>query len=312
MRAGIENVRSGELVQDDGGEGHLSLELDLSLNGMNEKMSSSSSREERVHSKKIGHPPSKIHTVTRSEMHVDRQTQMKTVSRIVTLTSTRTLTHISAKWSDSPSASATVGVPLKDTISSSYGKMVQQTGKPPVSNSHWPGTSHTEALSSQSKDHSGGTSGASHATILSVNSTTQTTMWNSIRTVASQVCNCVDDVVSGTSAPTGADRCGNGKKQNATTWSMNKAGRLMGATIAATTKASHIWKNSHPRSTSMANPTETVASASSNQSPAADVSRNPQLLLVKNHADSIRGRKQGFGLGISLFVSIAVCTMLDV
>ena len=105
----------------------------------------------------------KPQTARRSMTQIDQQTQTKTVSRIVTLISTRTITHTS-------SASDILGVPIGRTITSSCVVVAQQIEETSASESHWPITSSHWALTSRSKDHFNWTPIAFHTTILSVNS----------------------------------------------------------------------------------------------------------------------------------------------
>ena len=231
---------------------------------------------------------------------IDQQTQTKTISGIVTLISTRTIIHTSsANWNLSPSAFDILGVPLRRTITSSHVAEVRQTEETSVSDSHWPITSNHWALTSQSKDHSYWTPIAFYTTILSVNSTNHATIWDYLPTASCQVCGCVSNASLGTSIPSGKDCCENEKRENATTWTINKSGD---PTVVATTDTSHKWKNSSALSTSMTDRVKTVPLTLSERSSVADVSRIPQLLLIKNQADTIRVRRYGFGTEGFLFL----------
>lgn len=267
-------------------------------------MSSSKPQTGLVHSRKIEHHPSKSQTTTRSMTQIDQQIQTKTVSGIITLISTHTIIHTS-------SASDILGAPMGRRITPSCVLVAQQIEKTSVSESHWPIASNHWVLTSQYKDHAYWTPIAFHTTILSVNSTSHAKIWDSTPTASSRVCGCVSEASFGTSMSLGADRCGNEKRENATTWAINKSGRIMGPTIMATAEISHKWKKSTVRSTSMTDRIKTVASASSKRSSVADVSRTPRLLSIKNQADSIRERRCGSGTEGFLFLLIAVCTMFN-
>lgn len=204
-----------------------------------------------------------------------------------------------------------LNVPLRRTITSSHVAEVRQTEETPVSDSHWSITSNHWALTSQSKNHSYWTSIAFYTTILSVNSTNHAAIWDSLPTASCQVCGCVSDVSLRTSIPSGKDCCENEKRENATTWTINKSGRIMGPTVVATTDTSHKWKNSSALSNSMTGRIKTVPLTSSERSSVADVSRTPQLLLIKNQADTIRVRRYGFVTKGFLFLSVTICTMFN-
>lgn len=275
-------------------------------------MSSSKPQKGLIHSEQIERCSSKSQPATTSMARMDQQTQNKTISGTVTLISTRTIIQTSsAKWNLFPSPSDFLGVPLGSTITSSYVRVVHPTQEISDSNSHSPVTSNHWAPTSQSKEHSYWTPIAFHTTVLSVNSTNQATIRNSTPTGGSQGCGCVSDVSVGTSILSGEDRCRNAKKGNATTWTINKSGKIMGSTIVATADTVHKWKNSTAPSTLMPNRIKTIASISS-ESSVANISRTPQLLVIKNQADSSRIKGAGFGTKRFLFLSMGCFTIFNI
>lgn len=301
---------SGELVQD-GHEGHLSLELDLSLNELHEKMSTSKSQTGFVHSKQTEHQHPESQTPPKSKTKIDQQTQTKFVSNIVTLILTRTVVHTSsAKQDFFQSSTKILEVSPRDTITSSRVAVAQRTEETSASHSIWRATSNHWDASSQYKNHLTWTPITFHTTLLSANSISYVTVWNSVPTASVQKCGCVSDV-NFASASSRNVRCENAKKENATTWTINKSGRVMGPTVVAVTDISPKWVNSTLRSTSMAHRIEIVVSSKSEPSSVADISRASQPLLMKNQADSIRMRKYGFGIIGFCFLSVAVSTMFS-
>ena len=305
----VELTLSGELVQEEH-EGHLSLELDLSLNQINEQMSSSKPQTSPLYSKKTEHHLSKSQTMTKPMPRPDQQTQTKINSGTLTLFSTRTVVHTSsAKWNFSPSPSYFSRVSSSRTSTLSDVTVAYQTIETSDSNSHWPITLNSRLPTSQSREHAYRTPTVFHTTILSVTNTNHATIWVSTPTASFQACRCVSDPVSGTSIPSGKDRCGNERSVNATTWTINKSGRIIGPTVVAIAVTSHKWKNTTTQLTPMK--LKTVASMSLDVSSVADESRTPRLLAVKNQAHSIRPREYKYGTLVFFILSIAICTMLN-
>ena len=303
MRTDAENILSDELIWEEERENHLFLEFDFFLNEIIEKMSSSKFQTELVHSRKIEHYLFKFQTTTKSMTQIDQQMQIKTVSSIVTLISTHTIIHIF-------STSDILRASMRRTITSSCVVVMQQKEEISVSKSHWFIVFNHWTLTSQYKNHFYWISIVFHTTVLSVNSTSHVTIWNSISTASSRVCECVSEVSLETLMFLKADRCENEKRENAT-WIISKSERIMNSTIMITADISHKWKKSTVRSTSMTDRIKTVASTSSERSFVTNVSCTSRLLSIKNKADSIRERRCESETEDFLFLLIVVCTMFN-
>lgn len=338
----LKNICNDELIREKKQKNHLFFELDLFLNELNEKINTSKSQTEFIHSKKTEHQYFKFQTATKSKIQVDQQTRIKIVSIIIILISTRIVIHIfSTKWNFSSSSFNILKEFFERAITSNWITMTQRTKKFSISNSRWFVIFNHRILSSQHKNDFNWIFITFYITLLSVNSISYVTVWNFFRTTLFHECECVDNVnfastfskkiryenakkyntttwiinkfdkIMNFFVTTATDNFHKWKNFNTTTWTINKFDRIMSFIVTIATDNFYKWKNFISRSISTIYRLEIVVSSTSKSFFVTNVSNTHQILLMKNQTNSMRTKKYEFETKNFFLLSIAFCTIFN-
>lgn len=292
----LKKYYSGELVREGRQEGHISLNLDITLNEIDEKESSSKYQPELVHSTKIKYGRATSQSTSEPQATGPtsctgkNQVVTATISRLEILTSTHIVTH---------SSSATWILTSPIILTSRVSKIAVPVSNWPVTPTHW-----TPTGLSKGQLHWPPIGFPTSVTLL--NPTRHSSIWSASSRVYENIFQSASFDKSTASISARVNSCQDEAGSNFTSWSMRGSGRIVGPTFKAASNIPHKWAKSTAPPTSMTEVITSVVSSPFNRTPTSNISQTPLLFSLKNQADSLKSGTYEIGSWSFLFFLIAV------